>query len=142
MLWVVRHGFAVALVVVALVSTGAFFILATPRYDPPGDTRLVKMANEDHYTGAEVRRAFAKEGLILFRRNRLSGIVFYGDKHPGERDDAFLVSLYPPTATVSFNTSGPKMLFDKRLANVEVSYGGHDQGFAARVALAVAELKH
>jgi len=40
-----------------------------------------------------------------------------------------------------FGSSGPKPLYEARLGNVAVSYGGHDKVFAARVAAAVSAIK-
>ncbi len=140
--WVIRHFVAISLVAAALGLTGAFFIVATPRFQPPGNPHLVNMASEDHYTDSEIRRAFAREGIALVLRNRIEGITFFGDRHASRVDDGFLVSKFAPNSTVSFNSSGPKMMFEKRLGNVDISYGGHDAALAARVAAAVAALKH
>jgi hypothetical protein len=39
------------------------------------------------------------------------------------------------------DSSGPKPLYDARLGNLEISYGGHDKAFAGRVTAAVAAIK-
>jgi len=51
------------------------------------------------------------------------------------------VSRVTAGSEVMFGSSGPKPLYEARLGNVAVSYGGHDKVFAARVAAAVSAIK-
>ena len=52
-----------------------------------------------------------------------------------------MVTVYPKHAKVMFDSSGAKQLYEARLGNLAVSYGGHDKAFAAHVAAAVSAIK-
>jgi hypothetical protein len=132
------HLLAVVLVVAAVAGTAAVFLFARPEYRPRDTSVDVDMTTQSHYTGAEVVRAFATQGIRLVLRNRLDGLTIYSE--PGSGPSAFQVTIFPPTSSVSFPTGGVKAMFEKHVGNVDVSYGGHSTAFAARVAAATAEL--
>jgi hypothetical protein len=140
--WLRTHLVAVALVAVAVVGTAGVFTLARPTYDPRVTIENVDMSFESHYTGAQVTKAFAAHGIGLIRRSSDHGTTWFADKPLGVKDDAFLVTIFNPHAKVGFGTSDsdPKPLYEKRVSNVMVGYGGHDSAFAARVAAATAAI--
>jgi hypothetical protein len=132
--WLRAHPLAVVLVAAALAGTTAAFAFARPEYHPRATSVTIDMAAQPHYAGVDVTRVFAAHGLQLALRNRDSGMRFYAP--PGTGPSDFLVTIYPLRAKVSFGLAGPKPLVDRRVGNVEVSYGGHDVALAARIAAA------
>jgi hypothetical protein len=135
-----NHVIGIGVVLVALVAVGGVFAFARPTYHPRVTTRAVNMASEHHYKAAHVVGVFARQGIVLRPANTQSGTVYYTDTRPGEKDDAFLVTIFNPKVTVNFGTAGPKPLYVKRLGNVLVTYGGHNAPFAARVATAASAI--
>jgi hypothetical protein len=132
-------------IVVALVSTvvaiGAIFCgFARPALLTSGSV-TVKMATRHHYAPAVVRAAFAAQGIVLLRRNVTSdGTVNFSGAHRGHADDAFLVTLFGASAMVQFGNAAPKPLYDARFGNLNVTYGGINGAFLARVKAAVADI--
>jgi hypothetical protein len=139
--WLRTHLVALAVVLTALVGMAGAFAFARPKYQPRVSIQTVRMSSEPHYTAAQVTDAFAQQGITLLRRSSQSGTTFFADKRPGAKDDAFLVTVFSPGATVGFGTSDPKPLYEKRVGNVHVSYGGNSTTFAARVARAAANIQ-
>jgi hypothetical protein len=141
MAWLHQHVLLWVLVAVVLLSGGTLFAVALPHYDASSTTVTVEMATQHQYRPADFRAQFAAQGIALRRVRVVSGVSLYGDVPPGAIDDAFMVTVYPKDAKVMFGSSGPKPLYEARLGNLAVSYGGHDKAFAARVAAAVAAIK-
>jgi hypothetical protein len=141
MAWLHQHVLVCVLVAVVLVSGGTLFAVALPQYHASSTTVTVEMATQHAYRPADFRPQFAAQGIALRRVRMLSGVTLSGDVPAGAIDDAFLVSVYPKHAKVMFDSSGPKPLYQARLGNLAVSYGGHDRALAARVAAAVAAIK-
>jgi hypothetical protein len=52
-----------------------------------------------------------------------------------------MVTAYSKHGKVIFDSSGPRPLYEARVGNLAVFYGGHDKAFAARVASAVSAIK-
>ena len=123
------------------MGAATFFAVARPEYHARSTTITVEMATEHQYVAADFRPEFATQGISLRRVSVLAGVTHYGDRPVGSVDDGFLISLYPKNAKVVFDSSGPKPLYDARLGNLEISYGGHDKAFAGRVTAAVAAIK-
>jgi hypothetical protein len=142
MSWARGHLLAVSLVLVAAACTGAAFAFARPGYHAQVTEQAIDLSSGKHYTTSVVRDAFAAQGLRLTPTSgTLPGAKMFTDSHPGSTlDDAFLVTIWKPTATVYVGTTGPKALYEKWVGNVSVSYGGHDRSFAARVAAAADSL--
>jgi hypothetical protein len=141
MAWLHQHVLACVLVAVVVVSGGMLFAVALPQYHPASTTVTVEMATQHHYGPADFKAQFAAQGIALRRGRVLSGIAFYGDVPAGAIADAFMVTVYPKDAKVMFDSSGPKPLYQARIGNLAISYGGHDKAFAARVAAAVSAIK-
>jgi hypothetical protein len=141
MAWLHQHLLACVLVAVVLIGGGTLFAVALPQYHASSTTVTVEMATQHHYGPNDFRAQFAGQGIQLRRGHVLSGVAFYGDIPAGAIDDAFMVTVYPKHAKVVFDSTGPKPLYEARLGNLAVSYGGHDKAFAARVAAAVAAIK-
>jgi hypothetical protein len=141
MTWPLRHVAATFVVAVAVFGIGAVFVFARPVYHPVSG-HTVNMANEDHYTLAEVRAAFAANGFRLVKRSKIWGTTYLADKKSLGHDDGLLVSIYDPHSKVDFNSSGPRIEFQKRAGNVQVEYSGTNKGFEERVHAAFATIKN
>jgi hypothetical protein len=142
MAWLHQHVLACVLVAVVLISGGVLFAVSLPQHHASSTTVTVEMATQHQYRPADFRAQFAAQGIALRRVRVLSGVTLYGDVPAGAIDDGFMVSVYPKHAKVMFDSSGPQPLYQARLGNVTVSYGGHDKSFAARVTAAVSAIKH
>lgn len=135
-----RHAFAVGGVGASVLALASVFAFARPEYRPPG-TVTVDMAGQRHFSVAQVRHAFARRRITLVRRSTLRGTVFFGRASP-PRVDGFTVTVYDPRATVTFRSSHDSTVYERRVGNVDVFYGGDDRAFAARVEAAVEALRH
>jgi len=140
--WIYRHAVAVVAVAVALVGTAGVFVFAKPTYQPAVTSKTVDMTTQDHYTIAEVRPAFAAQGIVLIRRSGAGGTTYFSDKHPGVAGDSLLVTIFDPHAKVGFCTVCAAIPYEQRLGNLLVSYGGRDAGLLSKVRAAVAAVKH
>jgi hypothetical protein len=152
MTWLHQHALASAVAAVVIVSAvsavvivrgGITVAVASPQYETPSNstTVTVDMTTQHHYGLADFKPQFAAQGITLRRVGVLSGITFYGDTPAGAVDDAFEVTVYPQRGKAMFDSSGPKPLYEARLGNLAVFYGGHDKAFAARVAAAVSAIR-
>jgi hypothetical protein len=131
-----------AVAVVVIVRGGITVAVASPQHAGPSNsgTVTVDMATQHHYGLADFKPQFAAQGITLRRANVLTGVTWYGDTRAGEADDGFLITTYPKQGKVMFGSSGPKPLYETRVGNLVVSYGGRDKAFAARVAAAVSAI--
>jgi hypothetical protein len=148
MTWLHQHALASAIAAVVIVFAvagvmivrgGVVVAVASPQYatDSNSTTVTVDMGTERHYGLADFKPQFAAQGITVRRAGTLSGVTSYGDTPAGKVDDGFLITAYPKQGKVMFDSSGPKPLYEARLGNLWVWYGGHDKAFAARVAAAV-----
>jgi hypothetical protein len=149
MTWLHQHALASAVAAVVIVSAVAGMVIvrggitvavASPQYELPSSTVTVDMETQHHYRLADFKSQFAAQGITLRRTSVLSGVSRYGDTRAGKVDDGFLITAYPQQTKVMFGSSGPKPLYETRLGNLDVSYGGHDKAFAARIAAAVSAI--
>jgi hypothetical protein len=152
MTWLHQHALASAVAAVVIVSAVAAVVIvrggitvavASPQYETPSNsmTVTVDMATQHHYRLSDFKTQFAAQGITLRRTSVLSGVSRYGDTRIGKVDDGFLITAYPQQTKVMFGSSGPKPLYQTRLGNLDVSYGGRDTAFAARVAAAVSAIR-
>jgi hypothetical protein len=151
MTWLHQHALASVITAVVIVSAVAAVVIvrggvtvavASPQYEMPSNstTVTVDMATERHYGLADFKPQFAAKGITVRRAGTLSGVTSYGDRRTGKVDDGFLITAYPKQGKVMFDSSGPKPLYEARLGNLWVWYGGHDKAFAARVAAAASAI--
>jgi hypothetical protein len=103
---------------------------------------VVDMAKEDHYTVAEVKDAFAAQGLRLHRLGGRDGILDLSTQRAGPAD--FLVTLFGPKRKVLLTAPGVGVHapVERRLGNVLITYGGHDDRLTARIEAAADALAH
>ncbi|HEX3806696.1 MAG TPA: hypothetical protein VHV52_07940 [Gaiellaceae bacterium] len=141
MAWLHQHLVLSIVGAVVLVSGATLFVVALPRYHPSSTTATIDMATQHHYVLADFKAQFAAQGIPLTRVRVLSGITGYRDARAGTVGDALDVTVYPRHGKVTFDSSGPKPLYQARLGNLTVFYGGRDKAFAARVAAAVSAIK-
>jgi hypothetical protein len=132
----------VFIVVIAVATCGGVLAFAWPTGSAPPPEKVVDVSKGPLFAAPQVARAFAAHGIRLARTSgRIPGSASYTDVHPGSKlDDGFLVTVWKPTVKVLVSTSGPKPLYETWIGNVDVSYGGLSQKFAARVAAAVDDL--
>jgi hypothetical protein len=82
MTWLHRHLLALAVVAVALATTGAVFAFARPDYETkvrmPKDEPLPY--SEVVFSAAQARRAFAAEGITLTPRSTSATITLLGNR--------------------------------------------------------------
>jgi hypothetical protein len=140
--WARTHLLAISFVMVAVACTGAVFAFARPGYHAQATEKLIDVSSGTPFTVGAVRNAFATQGLRLIPTSgTFPGAKMFTDSHPASRlDDAFLVTIWKPTARVYDDATGPKPLYEKWIGNVNVYYGGHSRSFAARVAAAADSL--
>ncbi|MDX6439859.1 MAG: hypothetical protein QOF45_2442 [Gaiellaceae bacterium] len=97
MTWFRRHLLALAVVAVALAATGAVFGFARPGYEK--QLRMVKDEPLPYskvlFNAAEVRRAFAAEGITLTPRSASATITTFGN-----RGDVLVVDIFGDPAKV------------------------------------------
>src|SRR4051794_34926485 len=104
MSWTRSHLLAVAVVLVAVASTGAVFAFARPGYHAQATEKAINLSSGKHYTSSVVRKAFAAHGLRLTPTSgTLPGAKMFTDSHPDSRlNDAFLVTIWkrqPPSTS-------------------------------------------
>jgi hypothetical protein len=152
MRWLHQHARAPVVGAVVIVSAVAAVVIArggitvavaSPQYEASSNstTVTVDMATEHHYGLADFKPQFAARGITVRSAGTRSGVTSYGDRRAGTVDDGFLITAYPKQGKVMFDSSGPKPLYEARLGNLWVWYGGHDKAFAARVAAAVSAIR-
>jgi hypothetical protein len=138
----VRHQVSALIVVAASLVAVGFFVFERPVYRPRTTTVTVVVSGQHRYAEAAVRAAFAAQRIRLRVANVMpDGTRMLGDITPGTKDDAFLVTLYPPSAKVIFDSSGPKPMFSTRVGNVSIEYGGKNRRVARRVEAAADALR-
>jgi hypothetical protein len=152
MTWLHQHALASAVTAVVIVSAVAAVVIvrggitvavASPQYETPSNstTVTVDMTTQHHYGLADFKPQFAAQRITLMSRTgALTGVTFYGDTRADKVDDGLLITAYPKQGKVMFDSSGPKPLYEARVGNLVVWYGGHDKAFAARVAAAVSAI--
>jgi hypothetical protein len=136
---VTRHVASTLVVLAALIAVALVFAFARPEAHAAQTSHEVKMTHEHRYALRDVRQAFADQKIALVRaQSPGGGTQSFLDRHPG---DSFQVTVFAPTATVSFATGRAGTdVYEKRLGTLEVFYGGHDKHFLARMVAAVAAL--
>lgn len=137
----IRHRLALAIVLAAAAATAGVFAFARPEYRPQYDSEMIDVAKLHHYPLAEVRAAFAKHGLPLRYDNGGSPVRMLGTTAPRTWDTTAF-NVYYLTTTSGRVSWGPELdtAWEKRLGNLLVHYGGHDDAVLARVKAAVDEL--
>jgi hypothetical protein len=139
-----RHQVPAVIVGVAVLFVGGFFLVARPTYHARSNTVTVNMGGQHRYPVNVIRAAFATQHIPLRLANVMpDGTRFYSDVTPGAKDDGFLVTVYPRTATkVMFSSTATKSpMYSTRVGDISIDYGGLDAGFAQRVK-AAAETLH
>jgi hypothetical protein len=146
MSWLTRHVLSLGVLVFALAIVSFVFTFARPQYRPTSTTMTVDMAHEDHYTVAQVERAFMAHAIRLEVMNHVGnathGAVLLARPERGRVAPPFLVTLYGSEAKVMF---GPvnTTTYDARFGNVDVSYGNPhpNERLLAGIKAAVADLQ-
>jgi len=102
---------------------------------------MLDVAELHHYPLAEVKAAFAKQGLPLRYDNAPSEPLWLSSTPRPWSTDAFYVH-YVASSTGRLSW-GPEYddVWEARLGNVRVHYGGHDDAMLARIKSAVDELR-
>jgi hypothetical protein len=117
---------------VVLAATG-IFVFSMPMYRSPIDGTMLSSTAGHRYSAGDVRRAFAVRGLKLPTAIAANtGVTLAG----GSRD----LYVFVAKREVDSTTRDPAV-FERRVGNVLVHYGGSDRGVLARVRAAVAALR-
>lgn len=138
---VVRYRITLAIVAVALATTGCFLAFGLPRVpNPSEDQRQVDFARVHHYSMALVRRTFAAHGIELRYSIKDLFVVWLTDVRPPVPDSGLYILV--ATKRSKGASWGPKPAgeYDQPVGNLLVHYGGHDPAILARVKAAVAAL--
>jgi hypothetical protein len=139
MAFAARHPLPLLVVLVAFVATGSVFAFARPAYHPRYESKMTDFSKVQHYSPAEVRRAFDAAGLRLHVSSRFSGMVMLSNAPLPVDAAALQVVLGPRKGKGSF---GPKLeAYDERFGNVMVTYGGKDERLRQRIESAVSSLR-
>ena len=135
-----RYHVSMTIVLTAAAAVGAVFAFARPAYERDRGGEMLDLAKVEHHSLAEVRAAFAKHGLPLRYDNAPSEpLLLSAQPLRGAADSLNVYFFARRTGTFSW---GPKLdgVWDARLGNVLVAYGGHDEQLLARAKAAVDEL--
>jgi hypothetical protein len=139
-----RYPVSLAVVVAAVTATAAFFTVARPRYDPAVDVESVDLSRELHHSVAEVRAAFAAEGVAFSAKvdDPTSGMTMLGvGPRPWDVTD-LSVTVLPAEGVVGIgHGEWEETMFEERVGNVLVQYGGDDEALLARVKRALQRLR-
>lgn len=145
----VRHPISLVVVLVAIATTIAVFVFARPQYRPELESKMFDMSNEHVYSRAEVRQAFAGQGLRFtyvdqIGNNRATGITTFATKAPPWDTQQFYVYYAGPKAKGSWGD--PDIAhhageYEERFGNLLVHYGGSDEQLLARIEAAVDDLR-
>jgi hypothetical protein len=139
MAFATRHPLPLLVVLAALVATGSVFAFARPVYHPRYESKMIDFSKVQHYSPAEVQRAFDATGVRLHVSSRFSGMVMLSNAPLPVPADALQVVLGPVKGKGSF---GPKLeAYDERFGNVMVTYGGTDESLRQRIESAVSSLR-
>jgi hypothetical protein len=139
----IRHPISFALIVVALLATVAVFTVARPTYRPAVEIENVDLAKERHYTVSDVRAAFAGEGIrfTAVRRAPDSSMTWLGFGPWAWSDEDLYVQVLPEKGVVGLgHGEWEERIYEERVGNVIVHYGGSDEALLAKVERAVATL--
>jgi hypothetical protein len=140
MRFVARHALAIGVVFAALAAAAALFAFARPEYRPPYDSKTIDMSRERIYSVAEVRHAFAAQGIELPFFSEIgrgaTSITTLSTKRVPEKDLSVMIA--GRQARVS---GGPKLdRYDERFGNVAVSYDGDDPYLLGAIETAASNL--
>ena len=118
-----------------IAVTGAF-VLSMPAYRSPIDKTMLKGPQHGPYAVADVREAFAGQGVTFSSTVRaLSGVTLVGAS-----SKLYVFVADPGGGADSSPRTGAA--YERRLGNVLVHYDGSDRRVLARVKAAVAALAH
>lgn len=139
-----RYPVSVVVVVVALFATAAVFTVARPRYQPAVEVENVDLAKERHVSVSDVRAAFAAEGIRLAhtKLDASSGMTWLGVRpSPGDEKDLYVTVLPEKGVFGLGHGEWEDGIFEQRVGNVLVHYGGADEKVLERVKRAVGSLR-
>jgi hypothetical protein len=133
-------GYRTVLALVAvLAATGAFLSYALTRPLDP-DQRTVDLARVHHDSVADVRRAFAAQGIRLPHVTDDGVVVWLSVMRAPVPDSSLYVLVGGRTGTMSWGPK-PRTGYDETMDNLLVHYGGGDARTLAAVEAAVASLR-
>jgi hypothetical protein len=138
-----RYPVSLATVLIAALAMMVFFAVARPRYEPAVDVEHVDLSRQAHYSVADVRSAFAANGIRLNRTAEgLTGITMLGaGSLPWEQMD-LVVTVLPEIGTVGIgHGEWEEETFERRVGNVLVQYGGTEGEVVERVERALTTLR-
>ena len=144
MVLVRRYPVSLAAVVLAALATIVFFAVARPRYQPAIEIENVDLARQTHYSVADVKAAFAVEGIELAdaQQGSVDGITMLGAGAWPWGDKDLVITVLPEKGTLGIGHGDwENEGFEQRVGNVIVQYGGRDTDVMQRVERAIATLQ-
>lgn len=139
-----RYPISFFVIVFALLATAAVFTVARPRFRPAIEIETVDLSKPPHHSVSDVRSAFAGEGIRLTSagHDSISATTTLG-LGPLPWDDSDLwVTVFPQKGVLGIgHGEWEKSIFEQRLGNVLVHYGGTDADLLEQVKRAVTTLR-
>ena len=140
----IRHPVSAVLVILALLATALVFTVARPRYEPAIEIEKVDLAKVPHYSLADVRTAFAEQGIRFTRTvdDAGSDLTSLGIGPSPWDETGLWVTIFPEKGDLGIgHGEWERGIFEQRVGNVLVHYGGKDEETLAAVKRAVATLR-
>jgi hypothetical protein len=138
-----RYPISASLVFAALLATASVLAFARPQFNPAIEVENVNLAKEPHYSVADVKDAFAAEGIRFDHtvRDADSEMTWLGQGPPPWPDPSLYVTILPEHGALGLgHGEWEEAVFEGRVGNVLVHYGGRDEHILEQVKGAVASL--
>jgi hypothetical protein len=138
---VFRHPLSSSVVLAALLATAATLTVARPSYHPAIQVENVDLGSEAHYSTNQVRAAFALHGLVLDHSTTGGELTTLGTGSAPWDESALYVNIFPDHGTLGLGHGDwEKGVYERRVGNVLVHYGGFDDATLVSVRAAIASL--
>jgi hypothetical protein len=139
-----RHPISSGVVFSALLATAFVFTFARPQFHPAIEVENINLGREPHSSVADVRAAFAAEGISFDHTSGGPDVTttWLGVGPPPWADASLYVIVFPEKGVLGLGHGDwEDAVFERRVGNVLVHYGGADEFTLGRVKAALLSLE-
>jgi hypothetical protein len=137
-----RYPISASVVGSALLAAVCVFAFARPQFQPAIEVENINLAQEPHHSVADVRVAFAAEGIVFDHIVREQDSTAWVGVGPSPwADTSLYVILFPEQGNLGLGHGDWEGgVFESRVGNALVHYGGSDERTLERVQAVTASL--